>query len=259
MTPNVAPAPLSWESKRSPAALRWLFMDGLVRGGGAQVIPRPANARPGGPPPWHGIVDPRIDLGRLRTLLEPTLLAPDAVDVPEGEIERPAAVLAPLYERDGRVEVVLTRRALHLRRHRGEVSFPGGRLEPHDSGLVAAALREAQEEISLAPTHVEVLGGLQPLRTLSARSFIMPFVGVLSKRPELRPDPAEVDHILHVPLDVLLTDGVYREELWGPPGLERTISFFEISGDTIWGATASMLRDLLARIVTTEPGPGHRR
>lgn len=228
--------------------------------GGDQVIPRPVEARPGSPPPWAGRPPAHISLADVHAALAGAASLPVAPrPAPEPGGEAPAAVLAPLYERDGRAHVVLTRRARHMRRHRGEVSFPGGRSEPGDAELLATALREAHEEVGLAPSDVAVIGELDPLRTLWSRSFIAPFVGTLQGPPALRPDPREVERILHVPLDELLVDDVFREERWGPPSLERPVWFFEVEGDTIWGATAAILRDLLVRVVlrtdqgTTQP------
>ncbi len=158
---------------------------------------------------------------------------------------RASAVLAPLYEDGGEVHVVLTRRAQHLRSHRGEVSFPGGGQDPGEE-LLETALREAREEIDLDPATVEIIGELDHLETVTSRSFIIPFVGALPGRPDVTASPDEVELILHVPLAQLLSDGVYREERWGLMPLDRPLSFFEIPGDTIWGATAFMLRNLLA-------------
>lgn len=163
---------------------------------------------------------------------------------------RPSAVLAALYgDEAGRATVVLTRRAQHLRSHRGEVSFPGGGAEPHDTSLWATALRESYEEVGLDPASVEHLGELDHLRTVSGRSYIAPFVGALDRPPELVADASEVERILLVPLEDLLADGVYRAEHWGLPQLERPVLFFEIEGDTIWGATATMLRNLLELVL----------
>ena len=158
---------------------------------------------------------------------------------------RASAVLAPLYEEDGRVRVVLTRRAQHLRSHRGEVSFPGGG-QDGDETLIDTAVREAFEETALEPAAVEVLGELDHLQTVTSRSYIVPYVAALPSRPALVPNPSEVALILHVPLDELLEDGVFREERWGLAPLDRPIYFFEVEGDTIWGATAFILRNLLA-------------
>ncbi len=168
---------------------------------------------------------------------------------------RQSAVLAPLYVGDDGPAVVLTRRAAHLRNHRGEVSFPGGRQEDHDVDLVATALREAHEEIRLAPDTVEVVGRLDRLGTFVSQSMIHPFVGLLPGRPhDLVADPGEVEHILHVPLADLLDPEAFHEEIWRfPDGNDRTLVFFEVVGDTIWGATARMLRQLLSAALGLDP------
>lgn len=158
---------------------------------------------------------------------------------------RASAVLAPLYEEDGQVFVVLTRRAQHLRSHHGEVSFPGGGQDPGED-LLETARREAREETAMDTSHLEMIGELDHLETVMSRSYIVPFVGALPGRPELMASPDEVELILHVPLDELLDDHVYHEERWGLPPLDRPLIFFEIVGDTIWGATGAMLRNLLA-------------
>jgi len=176
-----------------------------------------------------------------------------------------SAVLVPLFEEEGRAWVVLTRRAQHLRSHKGEVAFPGGRQDDGES-LMDAALREAREEIALDTQLVEIVGELDHLATVSSNSSIVPYVGVLPSRPiRLEPNPAEVEAILMVTLEELLDDEVFRTELWqwqpGAPvgaeaeGTERPIHFFDLYGDTIWGATARMLVNLLS-IVTGVPHPG---
>ena len=159
---------------------------------------------------------------------------------------RASAVLAPLYEERGEVHVVLTRRAQHLRAHRGEVSFPGGGEDPTDVDLWATALRESNEEIGLDPGLVRRIGELDHLQTVTSQSYIVPYVGVVTEPPELNPNQSEVELILRVPLSELLSDGVFREERWGLSPLDRPIFFFELEGDTVWGATAAILRNLLA-------------
>jgi 8-oxo-dGTP pyrophosphatase MutT (NUDIX family) len=216
--------------------------------GGVQFIPRPGSWREGRQPPWSTIPpDQRhVTLDELRAALDAsTVLVPPRVSPLEGTGVRASAVLAPLYEEDGQVFVVLTRRAQHLRSHRGEVSFPGGGQDAGET-LLETALREAYEETAMDPSAVEIIGELDHLETVMSRSFIVPFVGVLPGRPDLVASPDEVELILHVPLDELLLEGVYREELWGLPPLDRPLIFFEIVGDTIWGATGAMLRNLLA-------------
>jgi 8-oxo-dGTP pyrophosphatase MutT (NUDIX family) len=182
-------------------------------------------------------------MARIRAAL--AAAGPPRLSALEGTGVRASAVLAPLYEHDGVTYVVLTRRAQDLRAHRGEVSFPGGGEDPGDADLWATALRESQEEVALDPRTVERLGELDHLQTVTSRSYIVPFVGALAERPDLVASPAEVELVLHVPLCELMGDGVFREERWGLAPLDRPIFFFEVVGDTIWGATAAMLRNLL--------------
>ena len=118
--------------------------------------------------------------------------------------------------------------------------------------LRTTALREAYEETGLDPKSVEIVGELDHLETVTSQSFITPYVGLLPSRPVLEPSPSEVEKILHVRLVDLLDLGVFREERWGLPPLDRPIYFFEIVGDTVWGATAFMLRNFLALITGTE-------
>jgi 8-oxo-dGTP pyrophosphatase MutT (NUDIX family) len=172
--------------------------------------------------------------------------APPPVRSPrEARVARGAAVLAPIYEVDGEAHVVLTRRASSLRVHSGEVSFPGGRQDA-DEDLVGTALREAHEEIRLPPAIVDIVGELDHLSTVTSDSFIVPFVGVLREPPlQLVANPDEVAAVLHVPLAELLDPAVFREERWDLFGSQRSMFFFELVGDTVWGATAAMLRQLL--------------
>lgn len=225
--------------------------------GGQQVIPRPPGSRPGRPAPWSSLPPEArsIDLAALRRTFGGRTGAPSAV---EGSEEvAPSAVLACFWEGDDGLEVLLTRRAANLRSHRGEMAFPGGRSDPGET-VLEAALREAHEEVRLDLSTVEVLGELDHLMTVTSRSFIVPFVAVLPGRPAgLVPNPAEVEDVRFAPVPELLRDDVYREELWtwsGGPGwaggadarpVERSIFFFELVGDTVWGATAAMLRQLL--------------
>lgn len=219
------------------------------RRGGPQRIPRPPGSRAGAPAPWL-VADDVVrapSLAQIRRAL--AAAGPPRPAEAEAEGARASAVLVPLYEHEGSVWVVLTRRAAHLRSHQGEVSFPGGGREG-DETLATTALREAHEEIGLPPETVEVVGELDHLATITSGSFIVPYVGFLPGRPGvLVANPDEVEHILHVPLAELLAEEVYREELWSFAGAERPIFFFELHGDTVWGATASMLRRLLALVL----------
>jgi 8-oxo-dGTP pyrophosphatase MutT (NUDIX family) len=160
-------------------------------------------------------------------------------------------VLLPLFEEDGETRIVLTRRASTLRSHTSEVAFPGGRIEEGETA-VQAALREAQEEVALDPDAVEVIGELTPMSTLSASAGITPVVGLLRERPMLVADPSEVEHIFDVALADLLADDIFTEERWDTPfGDDRSINFFHLPHDIVWGATARILRDLLERVLNT--------
>lgn len=228
--------------------------------GGRQQIPRPLTFRPGGAPPWAALPASdrqAITLERVRagfahrgwTGLEPHQVPPARVARRIEQDFRPAAVLCPLFEEHGEAHVILTRRSSNLRSHTGEVSFPGGRLDAGETA-VDAALREASEEVGIDPAAIEILGPLSPLVTARGDSLISPFVGALPGRPHLRPNPAEVERAFDVSIAELVSEGVYREELWDlPDEEERSISFFELHGDTVWGATAWMLRDLLELVL----------
>ncbi len=148
--------------------------------------------------------------------------------------------------------MVLTRRTWQMRSHSGEVSFPGGRQDDDDADLWATALREAHEEIDLDPDSVEPIGELDHLATVTSRSFIVPYVGALDGRPRTTANPTEVSAVLHVPVADLLDPAIFREERWTFPWAEdRPIFFFEVVGDTIWGATGAMLRQLLGLVTGT--------
>jgi 8-oxo-dGTP pyrophosphatase MutT (NUDIX family) len=160
---------------------------------------------------------------------------------------RESSVLVPLFEDEGETRVVLTRRASTLRSHRSEVSFPGGGVDIGEE-LVAAALREAHEEIALDPASVTVIGSLGSLTTVSSAALITPWVGVLGRRPVLKANPAEVERVFDVALADLLADGVHHSERWRRNGLDIELQFFDLPGDTIWGATGRVLVELLTKV-----------
>jgi 8-oxo-dGTP pyrophosphatase MutT (NUDIX family) len=185
--------------------------------------------------------------GRLRAALDdgqrrdPALLAGDVVtQVMAGEDRlRPAAVLIAVTDRP-EPGVLLTRRAESLRSHAGQVAFPGGRVDPGDADVIAAALREADEEIGLPAAAVEVVGTVGVFRTVTGFE-VTPVVGVVPPDLPLRPHDAEVAALFEVPLAHLLdpANHLVRQVEW--KGAERT--FYEIPwvGERIWGATAAMI------------------
>ncbi len=159
-----------------------------------------------------------------------------------------AAVLVPLYEEAGKAKVIFTRRSMELRTHTGEISFPGGGIDIGESAE-EAALREAQEEISLDPKLVTPVGSLSSLDTVFNR-VVTPVVGIIeSGRPDLAPNAGEVHSILEFSVEELVAPGVYRRERWELPERgEREIHFFELDGQVIWGATGRILLDLIRRL-----------
>jgi len=156
-------------------------------------------------------------------------------------------VLVGLYlDGDGEPAVVLTRRRDDLRRHAGEISFPGGRQDPEDADLVATALREAQEEIGLDPESVDIVGALQPTPTIATGYAVYPFVGIIQPGQTWRPAEAEVAEVLEPTLREVRAGYARR------PMLRRGIPFrtdtYMVGEHLVWGATARMLADLLDRL-----------
>jgi 8-oxo-dGTP pyrophosphatase MutT (NUDIX family) len=240
-----------------------------------QAVPRPPTARPGGPAPWAGLEAAArrgISLAAVEAALvragragEPPAPGPGPHASDVGLPWRPgatAAVLVALFEEGGEVRTVLTRRSAELRTHTGQVSFPGGRVDPGEH-VVDAARREAAEEVGLDAAGVRALGWLQPVATYSSGSLIVPVVGALAGPPTLRPNPAEVARAFDVSLAELAADGAFHEERWTVPGRPLPASadgsfpvwFFDVAAETVWGATARVLYDLLCLVLGVEP-PG---
>lgn len=162
--------------------------------------------------------------------------------------ERVSAVMVLLAEGPSGVEVLLTRRTETLNNHKGEISFPGGRVDA-DEGLLEAARREAWEEVGVDPAAVTVVGRLSPLSTFVSRSFIVPVVGVVAAHPRLVLHEVEVDRAFWVPLAELVRADTFSWEWWNFTGaddsVERAMFFFHLDDETVWGATARMLHELL--------------
>jgi 8-oxo-dGTP pyrophosphatase MutT (NUDIX family) len=157
---------------------------------------------------------------------------------------RASAVLVNLYQGLSGVEVVLTKRASHLKNHKGEISFPGGRVEP-DEQVHEAALREAVEEVALPAHDVTLVGELDHLLTVVSNSYIIPIVGMMPYKPTLVASADEVDRVLHVPLRELVRADTYASEVWETPMGSRDIYMYHLDDETIWGATARVLTQLL--------------
>lgn len=250
---------------------------------GPQVIPRPPVHRPGDPAPWSHLVPAERATVPLAAVVDAVAArdrsgdaAATAAEV--SEFSRtfadafpdadPAAVLVALFEEAGEARVLLTVRSTRLRAHQGEVAFPGGKLDDGE-GIDEGARREAEEEVGLDPSQVTVVGHLTAMPTVSSNTLMTPVVAVLSGRPATSPAPDEVARVFDVALADLLADGVFAEELWavpgrngtdGRPGGEFPVWFFSVAGETVWGATARVLTELLCLVLGLPgPVPPHRR
>ncbi len=164
-----------------------------------------------------------------------------------GTAIRPAAVLIGLIQRESGLHVILTRRTEALRHHAGQISFPGGRIEESDQDPVAAALREAQEEIGLLSQHVQALGYLDSFLTITG-FHVYPVVAKVSADFIPQADPSEVDEIFEAPLEFVLDSKNARSIEIEYLGKSRTIIEFQYEQYRIWGATASMLVNFRKRI-----------
>jgi peroxisomal coenzyme A diphosphatase NUDT7 len=164
--------------------------------------------------------------------------------VPRAAGARIAAVLIALVDGPRGAEVLLTKRSAELRNHRGEISFPGGRLDPGESAW-QAAVREAWEEVLLQPVSVAPRSELGHVETIVSTNYIIPVVGTLAARPDVGPSPTgEVDRVLWVPLVELAEPHTFRAEHWGrEPGYD--MYFYELDDETVWGATGRILFELL--------------
>lgn len=182
----------------------------------------------------------------LATELGGLLLDADDTAQPPGDSQIPAAVLVPLFVQDGQLHVVLTRRRADLRRHAGEISFPGGRQDPGDADLRETALREAEEEVGLPREEVELLGALQRTSTFVTNYAIHPFVGLFAGERRWRLSPLEVDAVLEPALAKVragrTTARVERR------GFTFDTDAYVFDEQLIWGATARILDDLFVRI-----------
>jgi 8-oxo-dGTP pyrophosphatase MutT (NUDIX family) len=156
-----------------------------------------------------------------------------------------AAVLVPLFERRGEMHVVYIRRSDHVESHRGQVAFPGGRVDPKDRTLLDAALREAHEEVGIPPREVKVLGGFSAAQTTTTGIIVAPFVGVIPATLPLTPDPHEVAEIFDVPLSALRGPSYRGDHEWKQNSVVRKFPAILYGGQIIWGLTLRITEHLL--------------
>jgi 8-oxo-dGTP pyrophosphatase MutT (NUDIX family) len=197
----------------------------------------------------------------LKQALHPLHQAPAGLPWNAAELEglladgepRPAAVLVGVIPRPSTITVLLTRRNDGLRHHAGQVSFPGGRMEREDADPAAAALREAREEVGLAPRDVQPLGYLDPLLTITGFR-VVPLVAWLAPGFVPRPDPSEVAEVFEVPLDLLLDPHRLERVELQFAGRPRHVLQYRYEQQRIWGATASILFNLRERLALATRG-----
>ncbi|MFK7919766.1 MAG: CoA pyrophosphatase [Ilumatobacter sp.] len=211
------------------------------RPGGRQVVPRPTNFVEEFDPPW-----PKQITSDARELVRP-VNATSAPLIPTFPDARHSAVLLVLADGPNGAEVLLTRRSMQMRSHKGEMSFPGGRCDPGESPM-QTALREAHEEIGLDPSGPTVVGELAHISTIVSKSYIVPVVATLDERIDLTPQTMEADRVMWVPVADLTRPGTYHRERWGLAPLDRPLHFFQLDDETVWGATAHMLVDLFTLV-----------
>jgi 8-oxo-dGTP pyrophosphatase MutT (NUDIX family) len=187
-----------------------------------------------------------LSTGELREEIGPVLLPTEAADRIHARGGTRAGVLVPLYIDGDELHAVFTKRREDLRRHPGEISFPGGRQDEGDADLSVTALREAHEEVGLAPEAVELLGALQPTSTIATGYAVYPFVGLIEPGQEWTLSAREVAQVLELSLGAL-RDG-YRRQRLVRRGLPIRTDTYVVGDHLIWGATARILSDLLGRI-----------
>jgi 8-oxo-dGTP pyrophosphatase MutT (NUDIX family) len=169
-------------------------------------------------------------------------------DPPEGTVPRLGAVLVLLYPDGDDLRLPLTVRSDRLPSHRGEVSLPGGAIDPGEDGPIIAALRECHEELGVDPATIAVWGTLSPFYIPPSNFRITPVVGFRPQMPDLLPNGDEVSAVITVTLRELLDPALVVVERWTLRGLEVDVPFFAIEGHKVWGATAIVLSEFVARM-----------
>jgi 8-oxo-dGTP pyrophosphatase MutT (NUDIX family) len=175
---------------------------------------------------------------------------------PPGADSRQAAVLVPVLLEPEGARLVYTVRRDHLPDHAGQISFPGGSMDPNDGSLLETALREAVEEIDLSPDLVDVVGELEEMYIPPSNFRVSPFVGLLPPEAEMVLAPDEVEAIFTVSLEELMSPGTFQKVPWTRDGRDYLVPAFAVEGPpprNIWGATAAITAALLARLGWTPP------
>ncbi|HKK00940.1 MAG TPA: CoA pyrophosphatase [Desulfuromonadales bacterium] len=168
---------------------------------------------------------------------------------------RPAAVILPLFVKDGVDHVLFTRRTETLRHHRGEISFPGGAYQPSDGSRLQAALRETEEEMGIAAQDITVLGKLDDVASVHGY-HVVPFVGSYPYPYPYRVNADEIAEVIELPLERLRDPAVFRTEEWRHQGRLHPVYFYTVDEYVIWGLTARILHQFLGRVFTAKSADG---
>ena len=173
--------------------------------------------------------------------------------VPDGPFQ-PAAVLMPLFEKESKWYVLLTLRSADLPTHKNQISFPGGRLDQGEDAL-AAALREAHEEVGIRPEDVEILGRLDEIITIT-KYRITPFVGIIPYPYPLRVSENEIAEVIELPLETFLDPKICRvDNTWSFEGKSYPVYYFSFGRHIVWGATARILKQFLEVVMGWQEPP----
>jgi 8-oxo-dGTP pyrophosphatase MutT (NUDIX family) len=180
-----------------------------------------------------------LNLNRLASHLRKFPLS----TIPVGTL-RPAAVLVPLFKRDGRDCLLLTERTNHLVHHAGEISFPGGGFDHADQNLQETVLRETEEELGIPKKEISLLGRLDDFYSIHGY-HVTPYVGTIPTPEALQPDPYEIARIIEAPIDLFRDSKLHHVEEWEHKGQVHLVDFYQLDEFVVWGLTAAILRQFL--------------
>ena len=185
----------------------------------------------------------------LKDRIKTALATHERIPMAPGPV--PAAVLLPLYLKEGEYHILFTKRTEHLHHHRGEISFPGGVRHPEDRCMLETALREAHEEVGIDPSDVEILGTLDDFFSIH-NYLVTPYVGFLPAEYRFRTNPEEIERIIEPPLSHLLRPEIFRVEDWNWKGRAHPVCFYSYRDDEIWGLTAAILKQFLDIVIALD-------
>jgi len=163
-----------------------------------------------------------------------------------------AAVLIPIFAEDNEIKFILTKRTKSLKKHKGEISFPGGRKDKEDKNLEETALRETEEEIGVNREKIEVVGRLDDLFTMT-RYIITPFIGIIPEQVECQANIREVAEMLYVPMNIFLNENLFSEKAWPQNGYPFPVYYYYWNNYEIWGATAYIINQFAEIVFDFQP------